>query len=113
MVRAMRQPRQARLSSGCYNLPRIMRAKDFVISGRVQGVGYRYFAQEAAMRHGIRGFARNLFNGDVEVHAEGDEASLEQFKAELQRGPRMSHVTKVVETEAAVTGNYSSFQIRG
>ncbi len=90
-----------------------MVARDFVISGRVQGVGYRYFAQEAAERRGIRGYARNLFNGDVEVHAEGDEAALQLFKQDLQRGSRMSSVTKVVETEAAVTGAYSSFLIRG
>ena len=90
-----------------------MLAKDFVISGRVQGVGYRYFAQEAAERRGIRGYARNLFNGDVEVHAEGDAGSLLLLKQDLQRGPRLSNVTKIVETEAAVAGTYSSFLIRG
>ena len=90
-----------------------MVAKDFVISGRVQGVGYRYFAQEAAERRGVRGFVRNLFNGDVEVHAEGDAAALQLFKQDLQKGPRMSNVTKVVETDATVTGTYSSFGIRG
>ena len=88
-------------------------ARDFLISGRVQGVGYRYFAHEAAERHGIRGYARNLFNGDVEVHAEGDEAAVQLFKQDLQQGPRMSNVTKVVETDAAVTGTYPSFLIRG
>ena len=88
-------------------------ARDFLISGRVQGVGYRYFAQEAAERRGIRGYARNLFNGDVEVHAEGDEAALRLFKQDLQQGSRMSNVTRVVETEAAVSGTYSSFVVRG
>ena len=90
-----------------------MIAKDFVVSGRVQGVGYRYFAQEAAKRRGIRGYVRNLFNGDVEVHAEGDAAALPLFKQDLQKGPRLSDVTKVTETDAAVTGIYSSFLIRG
>jgi acylphosphatase len=90
-----------------------MVAKDFVVSGRVQGVGYRYFAQEAAERRGIRGYARNLFNGDVEVHAEGDAAAIQLFKQDLQRGPRLANVTKVVESEVAVTGKYSSFLIRG
>jgi acylphosphatase len=90
-----------------------MRAKHFLISGRVQGVGYRYFAQACAERLGIRGFARNLFNGDVEVHAEGEDEALNTFKRELQRGPRMSHVTKVVESDTAVTGTHSSFVIRG
>jgi acylphosphatase len=90
-----------------------MVAKEFVISGRVQGVGYRYFAQEAAERRGIRGYARNLFNGDVEVHAEGDAAAIQLFKQDLQKGPRMSNVTKVVETEVVATGTYSSFLVRG
>ena len=90
-----------------------MVAKDFVISGRVQGVGYRYFAQEAAERRGIRGYARNTFNGDVEVHAEGEAGAMLLFKQDLQRGPRLSNVTKIVETEAAVTGTYASFLIRG
>ena len=93
--------------------PSYMLAKDFVISGRVQGVGYRYFAQEAAERRGIRGYVRNLFNGDVEVHAEGDAAALQLFRQDLQRGPRMSNVAKVVEKEAVVAGTYPSFSIRG
>jgi acylphosphatase len=96
-----------------YNFQDFMVARDFVISGRVQGVGYRYFAQEAAERRGIRGYARNLFNGDVEVHAEGDAAALQLFKQDLQKGPRLANVTKVVETETAAVGTYASFSIRG
>src|SRR5262245_24642888 len=113
MLRAMQQARQARRLRDVTISWIQMVAKDFVISGRVQGVGYRYFAQDAAARRGIRGYARNLFNGDVEVHAEGDAAALQLFKQDLQRGPRMSNVTKVVESESAVTGTYTSFSIRG
>ena len=91
----------------------MVRAKQFVVRGRVQGVGYRYFALEAAERNGIHGYARNLFSGDVEVHAQGEESALELFKQELQQGPRMAHVMQVVETEAAVSEAYSSFLIRG
>jgi acylphosphatase len=98
----------------CYNLlGKMVRAKQFVVRGRVQGVGYRYFALEAAERHDIQGYARNLFNGDVEVHAQGEESALESFKQELQQGPRMAYVTQVLETDAAVSEAHSSFQIRG
>jgi acylphosphatase len=54
-----------------------------------------------------------MFNGDVEVHAEGDAGAMLLFKQDLQRGPRLSNVTKIVETEAAMTGTYASFLIRG
>ena len=53
----------------------MVRAKHFLVRGRVQGVGYRYFAREAAEELGIKGYARNLHSGDVEVHAEADEGA--------------------------------------
>ena len=88
-------------------------AKRYLVRGRVQGVGFRYFAQGAAERLGVVGFVRNLPNGDVEVHAEADGVTMELFKQELERGPRMSRVTEVVESDASVSGTYSSFLIRG
>ena len=90
----------------------MVRAKHYLIRGRVQGVGYRYFALEAAQRHGINGYARNLYSGEVEVHAEGDEEALERFKLEIGQGPRMARVTEIVETDVPA-GSYSSFLIRG
>ena len=88
-------------------------AKHYVVRGRVQGVGYRYFALGAAERLGVKGFARNLRSGEVEVHGEADELTLQLFKQELQRGPRMAEVTEVVESNVPVSGVYSSFSIRG
>jgi len=90
-----------------------MRAKRYVVRGRVQGVGYRYFVQGVAERLGVQGFARNLPSGDVEVHAEADDVKLKAFKQELERGPRMAQVTEVIECDVAATGVYSSFLIRG
>jgi acylphosphatase len=90
-----------------------MRAKHYLVRGRVQGVGYRYFALEAAERLGVRGYARNLPTGEVEVHAEADEATLEMFKRALESGPRMARVTQVVESELPLSGSYLSFHIRG
>jgi acylphosphatase len=91
----------------------MLRAKHYLIRGRVQGVGYRYFAREAAERRGIRGYARNLRSGEVEVHAEAEEEALALFKQELQRGPRMADVTEIAESDLPVSGSYSSFLIRG
>jgi acylphosphatase len=90
----------------------MLRAKHYLIRGRVQGVGYRYFALETAGRLGITGYARNLYSGEVEVHAEGEEAVLDRFKLELERGPRMARVSEVIETDVP-SGSYSSFLIRG
>jgi acylphosphatase len=79
----------------------IQRAKRYFVSGRVQGVGYRYFAQRAAQRLGIAGYVRNLGDGRVEVYAVGGEGTLAQLRGELERGPRGAQVSNVTE-EAAV-----------
>jgi len=90
-----------------------MRAKHYLIRGDVQGVGYRYFAKGAAERLGVKGFVRNLHSGDVEIHAEADDATLGLFRLELERGPRMAQVTDVIEKDVPISGTYSSFFIRG
>jgi acylphosphatase len=74
----------------------------YFVSGIVQGVGYRYFAQRAARRHGLVGFVRNLRDGRVEVLASGSAESLGRLRAELARGPRGSQVTKIIEEDAAL-----------
>ena len=91
----------------------MQRAKQYLIRGQVQGVGYRYFARLAADRLGVKGFVRNLPNGDVEVHAEAEDATLRLFKQELERGPRMADVTEIEERDVPISGSYSSFHIRG
>ena len=91
----------------------MLRAKHYLVRGRVQGVGYRYFALEAAERLGVNGYVRNLANGDVEVHAEAAEAALEAFKRELEHGPRMARVREIIESDLPLSGSYSSFLIRG
>ena len=91
----------------------MLRAKHYLVRGRVQGVGYRYFAQEVAERLGVTGYVRNLATGEVEVHAEAEEATLERFKQELGRGPGMSRVTGILESDLPLSQSYSSFLIRG
>ncbi len=65
------------------------------IDGVVQGVGYRYFAMHKAAALSIRGFAKNLSDGRVEVVAEGEHGLVEEFMKELRRGPMSAHVTDV------------------
>ena len=79
-------------------------ARRYLIAGRVQGVGYRAFAQQAAHELGVTGWARNLDDGGVEVHANGNAAHLDTFEARLRQGPRWSGVRSVEVTEAAVSG---------
>ncbi|HEV2232252.1 MAG TPA: acylphosphatase [Terriglobia bacterium] len=86
-------------------------ARTYVISGRVQGVGYRYFAQRLALEHGICGYVKNLSSGSVEIYAIGNENSLEQFKRQLAEGPRSARVTGIDESEEAVREKYGRFVI--
>ena len=86
-------------------------ARRFFISGDVQGVGYRFFAQRAAARHQVVGFVKNLEDGRVEVLAEGPPPAVEAFKHELATGPRFSSVDHVEEINLDPTGSYSSFRI--
>jgi acylphosphatase len=86
-------------------------ARRFLISGRVQGVGYRYFAEQSAHRTGVTGWAANLDDGRVEVHANGTPAQLDDYEALLRTGPRFSDVRSVESTEVPVL-ELSGFHIR-
>jgi acylphosphatase len=86
-------------------------ARKYVISGRVQGVGYRFFAERVANQLGLRGYVKNLWDGNVETYAIGDEIQLEEFKRRLAEGPRMSRVTSVEESAAPVEKKYTRFGI--
>ena len=87
-------------------------ARRFVLSGRVQGVGFRYFTLDAARREGVHGYVTNNDDGSVEAVAEGEAESVERFERALRRGPsrsRVEHVT-IDEVEPAMTG--TGFEIR-
>jgi acylphosphatase len=86
-------------------------ARRFFISGDVQGVGFRFFAQRAAARHQVVGFVRNLDDGRVEALVEGPPLSVEAFKGELATGPRYSSVNHFEEITLEPSGAYSSFRI--
>ena len=81
------------------------------ISGRVQGVAYRYFARDRAIALSLTGWVRNLNDGRVEVLAEGETESIERFVDELRRGPRLARVDLVDVTREVPSGEYADFEI--
>jgi acylphosphatase len=83
----------------------------FLISGEVQGVGYRFFAQRAAARHQVLGHVRNCPDGSVEVVVEGPANAVKEFKKDLVTGPQWSRVDRVEEINLEPTGLYGSFRI--
>ena len=85
-------------------------ATTFLVSGRVQGVGYRWFAQKSATDLGLNGYTRNLDDGRVEVYATGSEAQLNDLNGLLWKGPRFADVRGVEVMEAQMV-NYKDFRI--
>ena len=88
-----------------------MIARKFLISGQVQGVGYRYFAQRSSAKHQVRGYVTNLEDGRVEVLAEGTQRAVEDFRHDLAAGPTYSRVGQIEEIVLDPSGLYSSFRI--
>jgi len=86
-------------------------ARKFLITGNVQGVGYRFFAQRAAARHQIVGYVRNRADGAVEALAEGPAKDVDEFRNDLAAGPQWASVDNVEEISIDPTGRYSSFRI--
>jgi acylphosphatase len=82
-------------------------AKRFFVSGIVQGVGFRYFAQDAAERLHLSGYVRNLRDARVEVYAIGAPDQLAKLRAALERGPRFASVSEVQEEPTAVDPQYA------
>jgi acylphosphatase len=87
-------------------------ARRFLISGRVQAVGFRYFAADAARREGVGGWVRNLPDGRVEAAAEGDAEAVERFERSLRQGPRGARVDHVEVDDDVPGGRDAGFDIR-
>jgi acylphosphatase len=79
-----------------------MEARRYLVAGRVQGVGFRWFVASTGRRLDIKGFARNLPDGSVEVVAAGSPSALDRLERELHVGPPSSRVTEVRRGEATV-----------
>ncbi len=85
-----------------------------LVSGRVQGVGYRWAAAEQARRLGLQGWVRNLPGGSVEAEFEGDRNLLESMRDWCAEGPRFARVDRVAEQwEAGVEPRHTGIAIRG
>ena len=86
-------------------------ARRYVISGRVQGVGFRYFAESAAAREGLNGSVRNLPDGRVEAIAEGEAESIERFERALRHGPPGARVDHVDVDVTVPSGRDTGFTV--
>lgn len=84
-----------------------------MISGTVQGVGFRYFTQRAAAKIKVGGYVKNLRNGRVEVFAMGTPQQLRELRSVLERGPRFSSVTHISEESASIDPQYDEVFVIG
>ncbi|MQA31201.1 MAG: acylphosphatase [Luteitalea sp.] len=87
-------------------------ARQFVVTGRVQGVGFRFFVRGAAATEGLHGWVRNLDDGRVEISAEGEAESLERFERRIRHGPPSARVEQVEVSDVGPTGNDTGFDVR-
>jgi acylphosphatase len=88
------------------------RARRYLIRGDVQGVGFRFFAQDAATREGLSGWVRNTADGSVEVAAEGEATALERFERHISHGPPRARVTAIDVSEDVPGDVMTDFHIR-
>lgn len=88
-------------------------ARRYLVRGRVQGVGFRWFVEKEARTLGIRGWVRNNYDGAVEVLAMGTREQLLLLRQKLQQGPRAARVDVVEESEAQPLPDEKTFRIEG
>jgi acylphosphatase len=86
-------------------------ARRFLVSGRVTGVGFRYFAQDIGRREGLTGVVRNLPDGRLEALVEGEAESVTRFEAALRRGPARARVEHVEIDALPPSGQFYGFSI--
>jgi acylphosphatase len=87
-------------------------ARRYLISGRVQGVGFRAFTETQAAVEGLHGWVRNLGDGRVEVLFEGDMEAVERAEAKLRRGPAGARIQDLIVEDVAPSGRATGFNIR-
>jgi len=88
-------------------------ARRFLVRGRVQGVGFRWFVEREAYILGISGWVRNNYDGSVEVLAQGTREQLAGLHSRLREGPRAARVDEVEVSDVQPVAGLSSFQIQG
>jgi acylphosphatase len=90
-----------------------MACNRYIVRGRVQGVGFRFFVQDEAQKLGVTGWVRNNPDGAVEVLASGSAAQLAALHGRLRSGPRSARVDDVDVTPADAPKNLKTFRIEG
>ena len=90
-----------------------VQTRKFVVRGRVQGVGFRWFVEHEAKTLGISGWVRNNSDGSVEVLASGTAEQLSGLRSRLQQGPRASRVDNVEEADGRPVAGLNTFRIEG
>jgi len=88
-------------------------AKQIIVHGRVQGVGYRYFVQHVGNRLGLVGNVRNSPDSTVEIVVEGSDKAIAEFIRQVEKGPSLARVQRVDVVDIPVQGTYGSFMIEG
>jgi acylphosphatase len=88
-----------------------MKRVRILIDGRVQGVGFRYYVSKKAQEHDIKGYVRNMYDGKVEIDAEGESDNLYRFMADCRKGPSMARVDEFIVHDVPEYG-FSSFSIK-
>lgn len=90
-----------------------IQARRFIVRGRVQGVGFRWFVEREAHLLGVAGWVRNNADGAVEVLAQGTREQLSALTARLQQGPRAARVDQVEQSEVPLSQGLKTFRIEG
>jgi acylphosphatase len=90
-----------------------MIARRYIVRGRVQGVGYRWFVDYEARQLGLAGWVRNNFDGTVEVLAMGSAEQHKALRGKLQAGPRAARVDEVQELPSEPVAGLTTFRIEG
>jgi acylphosphatase len=88
-------------------------ARRFIVKGRVQRVGFRFFVENVAQREGIQGYVRNQHDGSVEVVAEGDADAMQRFEMAVRRGPAGARVDDVDTIDVEPSSRFAGFRVTG
>jgi acylphosphatase len=91
----------------------VLIARRFIVKGRVQRVGFRFFIEDAARRENVRGYVRNQHDGTVEVVAEGDADAMQRFEMAVRRGPTGARVDDVDTIDIEPSNRFSGFRVTG
>lgn len=89
-----------------------MKQLELTVSGRVQGVGFRYYVQKKAVELGINGWVRNTVDGNVQIVAQGEESEIQTFTDYLYIGPPLARVDKISKVETKLLNVFHNFSVK-